>query len=165
MIIRIKYTNENELFVGKALKFHEITKTANEIFEKHDKESFVAEFCARLGYKELPYSEGYADFIINLEERIVYVTPHTFPKELDGAKVLYFTEKGVFDPVYYAGGGTANKVCYLAICTYGKDNDFYIFDINENLEVVADGCFDSLEACRKFMGEYEITWHQHKELL
>ncbi len=156
---------EGKRLNGKAITFNELQTAVSAIFKTKNKESFVAEFCARCGYKELPYSEGYADYMIDLEERIVYVTPHTFPKELDGAKVLYYTEKGAFEPIYHAGGEIAHKVFYLAICKYDSDKDYCIFHVDENLKVVADSFFESLEACRKYMNEYNVTWHPHKEEL
>lgn len=163
MIIRITSLNVNMLFVGKTITFDALRTSVTEIFKKHDRESFVPEFCARFGYQELPYSEGYADYMIDLDEQFAFVTTHTFPTELDGAKVLYFTEKGVFDPVYNVGGGIAHKVFYLAICKYDDSKFYYLFYLDENLEVVADGCLENIEDCRKYINEYDVEWHKHKE--
>lgn len=156
---------ESKRFSGKAMTFDELQTAVSAIFKTKNKESFIDEFCTRVGYKKLPYSEGYADYMIDLNSQIVFVTPHTFPKELDGAKVLYYTEKGDFEPIYHAGGEIAHKVFYLAICKYDSDKDYCIFHVDENLKVVADGCLESLEACRKFMNEYSVAYHTHKEQL
>ena len=162
MIIGIEYFCGNKLLVGKSLTFDELKSAVNEIFEKYDEKSFVSAFCSKYGYKELPYSEGYVAYWIDLDTRSVLVTSYTFPKELDGAKVLYYTDSGTFDPVYYVGGAIAHNVVYLAICKYDNDDDYYIFHCDESLEVVADDCFESIEACKRVMDKYNIEWHTYK---
>lgn len=92
----------------------------------------------------------------------------SFPKELDGARVLYYSDRGTFDPVYYVGGEIAHNVYYLAICKYDNDNAFYdnafyVFHVDENLEVVADDCWDSIETCMELTERYGVEWHEHKE--
>ena len=88
---------------------------------------------------------------------------YTFPKTLNGAKVLYYTDRGVFEPVYSCGGAVAHNVTYLAICKYDNDDDCYVFHCDEDLNVVADGCFGSIEACKKYIDEYDVEWHEQKE--
>ena len=109
----------------------------------------------------MPYSEGYADYLIDLDEKRLFVTRHTFPKKLCGASVLYFTENGSFEPVYHAGGEIADQVYYLAICK-ADDNAYSVYCINEKLEVAADGCLNSFEDCKKFMDGSGVVWHEHK---
>ena len=162
MIIGIETARDEMRLVGQTVTFHELQNAVREISENDDKESFATRFCSRFKYKELPYSDGYADFKINLDTYTVFVTSSTFPKELDGAKVLYFTDRGTFYPVYYVGGAVAHNVIYLAVCKYDNDEDFYIFHLDENLEVVADDCFDR-ETCRKHMNEYVVAWHEQKQ--
>ena len=162
MIIGIETAHGETQLVGKTFTFNELKTAVREISENYDKESFATQFCSKFKYKELPYSDGYADFKINLYTCTVFVTSYTCPKELDGAKVLYFTDRGTFDPVYYVGGAIAHNVIYLAVCKYDNDDAFYIFHIDENLEVVADNCFDS-ETCKKYMNEYDVEWHKQKQ--
>ena len=99
MIIGIESVYGDKLLSGKTLSFEVLKSATKAILKKCDEKSFVAEFCARFGYKELPYSEGYAAYFIDLDTHMVFVTSYTFPKELDGAKVLYYTDRGVFEPV------------------------------------------------------------------
>lgn len=162
MIIGIETAHGETRLVGKTFTFNELKNAVREISENHDKENFATQFCSRFKYKELPYSDGYTDFKINLDTYTVFVTSCTFPKEFDGAKVLYFTDRGTFDPVYYVGGTIAHNVIYLAVCKYDNDEAFYIFHIDENLEVVADNCFDS-ETCKKYMNEYDVKWYKQKQ--
>lgn len=157
MIIGIKFKNGEKRLVGESVTFHRLNLSAKECFASCDQNSFATALCQRLGFKELPHSEGYADYMIDHAQQIVCVTPRTFPKTLGGAKVLQHTDKGDFDPVLFAGGEVAHRVCYLSICKYDNDNAFYLFHIDENLEVVADRCYDSVEACRK---QYDVSWYQ-----
>ena len=83
----------------------------------------------------------------------------TFPKELDGAKVLYYSGKGNFAPVCYPGGEIAHHVFYLAICKYENDEEYYIFHCDENLEVVADDCVHDIEAYTRYMRTVDTVWY------
>jgi len=87
---------------------------------------------------------------------------HPFPDKLNGAKVLYYTDRGDFDPVCYIGGAIAHRVVRLAVCKYDNDEDFYIFHLDENLKVVADDCFSDLETCKRIMNRYNTRWHEYK---
>lgn len=162
MIIKIESSLGDVRITGNQLTFEQIKKLAVLLFKSEDDEHFIPTFCIGAGYKELPYFDGYEDYIIDLSSHLVFVTPSTFPKELDHAKVLYHTERGVFEPVYYFGGEEiADRVFYLAICKYDNDSSYYIFHIDENLEVVADDCFDTLDACKKC---YDAKWLKHKSI-
>ncbi len=162
MIIGIEHVCGDKYFVGKSMTFEELRTAVKEIFEKNDEAGFVSEFCNRFGYKELPYSDGYADYLIDLATRLVFVTSHTFPKELDGAKVLYYTDKGNFEPVYYTGGAVAHNVFYLAICKYDNDDSYYLFHIDENMEVVTDDCWDSIELFKKHIDSYDVKLYKQQ---
>ena len=162
MIIGIECVCGRKRLVGNTMTFAELKAAVNEIFEKNDEADFVPAFCNRFGYKELPYSDGYADYLIDIDTRLVLVTSYTFPKELDGAKVLYFTEKGNFKPVCYPGGAVAHNVFYLALSKYDNDDSYYLFHLDENLEVVADDCWDSIEFFKKYMNSYDVKWHKTK---
>ena len=163
MIIGIESVYGDKLLSGKTLSFEVLKSSTKEILEKHGEKSFAASFCARFGYKELPYSEGYAAYFIDLDTHMVFVTSYTFPKELDGAKVLYYTDRGIFEPVYYPGGAIAHNVSYLAVCHYENDENYYIFHCDESLNVVADDCFHSIDACKRYIEKNDIVWHKQKE--
>jgi hypothetical protein len=163
MIIKIEDTCGDKLLCGKELTFSELQSAVKEIFEKHDENRFAAEFCARYGYKELPYAAGYFDYLIDISKRLAFVTKHTFPRMLDNARVLYCSDRGMFDPICYVGGGIAHNVYYFAICKYDNDGAYYVFSVDENLEVVGDSCWDSVETCMEVMERYGVEWHEHKE--
>lgn len=163
MIIGIESVYADKLLSGKTLTFSIIQSATSEILKTHDEKSFAAAFCARFGYKELPYSEGYAAYIIDLDTHKVFVTSYTLPKELNGAKVLYYTDRGVFEPVYYPGGEIAHNVSYLAVCKYENESAFYLFHCDESLDVVADDYFQSLEECQKHTESYDLVWHKQKK--
>ena len=124
MIIRIESSHGDILISGKPMSFNDINGTVKEILSEHDEKEFVETFCSVYGYIVLPYTEGYAAYYIDLEAHVVIVPAHSFPKTIDGAKVLYHTDKGPFDPVYSVGGSIADTVSYLAICKYDNDNAF-----------------------------------------
>ena len=163
MIIGIESVHGDKLLSGKTLTFEAIKSATEEILEKHDEKGFASVFCAKFGYKELPYSEGYAAYFIDLDTHMVSVTKDTFPKALDGAKVLYYTDRDVFEPVYYPGGEIAHKVFYLAVCKYESDEAYYVFHCDESLNVVADDCFPSIEDCQRYTEKSSIVWHKQKE--
>ena len=50
-----------------------------------------------------------------------------FPRILDGAKVLYYTEKNDFGVVANVDGSDAEYICYLAVCQYPNDTGYYLF--------------------------------------
>lgn len=158
MIIKIRSLQSKKLYNGRLLAFEELHHTATELFRESDTASFADAFCRKYGYRELPYTEGYADYIIDLSEKAVYVTAHTFPKCFDNAKVLFFTEHGSF-----SSAGETRKVCYLAVCVYEGDRDSFLLHIDEQLKVVADECFESMEDCQKRMDGYCVKWLKNKE--
>ena len=90
MIIKVHTEDQSKFLLGKALTFEKVQATVDAIFKKNIND-FAEAFCATAGYRELSYSDGYSDFVIDLGKQIVFVTKRTFPKELCGAKVLYFT--------------------------------------------------------------------------
>lgn len=73
-----------------------------------------------------------------------------FPNELDGAKVLFYTEKEDFGTVNYPNGEICDYITYLAICTYpNASKDYYLFYCDDKYEVITDNLFNSLEDCKK----------------
>ena len=57
-----------------------------------------------------------------------------FPRELDHAKVLYYTPKDEYGCIYYENGDIADRIGYLAIGRYRN-------------EAVGDSVWDSVEEC------------------
>ena len=70
-----------------------------------------------------------------------------FPAELDNAKVLYYTPYDDYGAIKYPNGEVADYYHYLAICSYSKDDEYYLFCCNENYEVVSDWLDSSIEKC------------------
>ena len=71
-----------------------------------------------------------------------------FPKELDKAKVLYYTPKDNYGYIYYENGEIADSVQYLAICKYQNEKQqYYLFRCDEKYEVVGDSVWNSIEEC------------------
>ena len=85
-----------------------------------------------------------------------------FPIELDGARVLYYTQQDNYGAIRYPNGEIADYYHYLAICKYVKENAYYLFCCNENYEVVSDWVGSSVEACMKLAAEYKenIIWNE-----
>ena len=104
-----------------------------------------------------------------------------FPNYLDGARVLFYSQKDVFGKVNYSTGEKYSDINYLAICRYGNNAEYYLFDCNEDFEVVGDYPFDSVEECKeaaqnsnkskdivwtkKTQSEAEFTFEEIKVLL
>lgn len=159
MIIEIESAYGDVMLTGKTLSREVLQSAMEGILKTHSERDFPAEFCRRFGYRPLPYDGGYAAYVIDLDTHWVHAPLYTFPQELDGAKVLFYSDRGDYAPVYRSGGGIAHRVAYLAICTYRGDEDFYIFHCDQSLNVVADDCLRSVDACKKSLEDYAITWH------
>ena len=70
-----------------------------------------------------------------------------FPAELDNAKVLYYTPYDDYGAIKYPNGEIADYYHYLAICSYSRADEYYLFCCNENYEVVSDWIDSSIEKC------------------
>ena len=71
-----------------------------------------------------------------------------FPKELDQAKVLFYTPKDNYGYIYYSNGEIAVHIQYLAICKYQSEKEeYYLFSCDENYEVQGDSVWNSIEEC------------------
>ena len=168
MLIHIEYWKDDKLLCGKRkLTRTELTSITEQIFAVTNEDGFVSVFCEKLGFVEIPYhKQAKADYLIDLDTRSVFKLFHSFPKELDNAKVLYYTEKGDFGAVYWAGGqAVADYVSYLAICVYPNDHTFYLFSCDENFEVVADTCLDTAERGLQVGRDINpnVVWHEVTE--
>ena len=71
----------------------------------------------------------------------------TFPKILDGACVLYYTQHDYYGTVRYTTGEIADRICYLVICEYENDTQYYLFGCNAEYEVVSVSSWESVEQC------------------
>ncbi len=72
-----------------------------------------------------------------------------FPKTLDDATVLFYTEKGNYGAVNSATGEVSDRVYFLAICKYENANEYYLFGCDENYDVVSDSLWGSVEECQR----------------
>ena len=70
-----------------------------------------------------------------------------FPKVLDNACVLYYTQQDYYGTVRYTTGENADYIRYLVICKYEKDAQYYLFGCNAEYEVVSDSPWESVEQC------------------
>ena len=70
-----------------------------------------------------------------------------FPKELDGATVLFYTPKGNYGAMKYPNGEIAEHYRYLAVCKYMNSAEYYLFCCNEKYEVVSDSVWGSIDEC------------------
>ena len=88
-----------------------------------------------------------------------------FPDILDGAKVLFYSEKDNYGEIQSSDKSYDNVYCYLAICKYSNDKQYYLFCCNENYEVVNDWLCDSVAECKRGAAmayKNDIVWYQIK---
>ena len=91
-----------------------------------------------------------------------------FPSELDGAEVMYHTDKGNYEIIRYETGKAFDTVCYYAIAKYRGDDSYYLFGCNEKFEVISDFPFGSIEECKRAceIPARSLSWqdsHENKE--
>ena len=85
----------------------------------------------------------------------------TFPEILDGARVLYYTQQNYYGTVDYPNREIADYICYLVICKYENDAQYYLFGCNADYEVVSDSPWESVEQCMsiaKNSYDFDISW-------
>lgn len=85
----------------------------------------------------------------------------SFPKILDGAHVLYFTQQGPYGMIQYTTGELADFICCLAIGKYDDGKSYYLFGCNADYEVVSDLPLGSIEECMHVANESydcDILW-------
>lgn len=86
-----------------------------------------------------------------------------FPKELDGAKVLFYSQRDEYGAIKYPNGEIADCYRYLAICQYANATQCYLFCCNEEYEVVCDSVWSDVETCMKVAAasyECNAIWHK-----
>ncbi len=84
-----------------------------------------------------------------------------FPEELDGAKVLHFTDKADFG-VLEEEGQRDRTISYLAIAQKSGDPAYYLILCDAAYAVIADHRFPAVEWC-KTMAEMrypDIVWNE-----
>ena len=84
-----------------------------------------------------------------------------FPETLDNAHVLYFTPQASYGTVCFTTGKIADHICYLAICKYENDNNYYLFGCDSNYDVVSDYPWCSVEECMRVASssyDCDISW-------
>jgi len=87
-----------------------------------------------------------------------------FPEKLDGADVLFYTEKGDYGTVNDTNGKICDYVSYFAVCSYSSDkNKYYLFLCDECFDVITDWFCDSVEECMQIASNHsrEIVWHKY----
>ena len=70
-----------------------------------------------------------------------------FPNELNGAEVLYYTEKADFGELEEEGKN-ARAIAYLAIARKPGDPALYLMLCDAEYSVIADHSFPAVEWCK-----------------
>lgn len=84
-----------------------------------------------------------------------------FPKVLDNAKVLWYTDRGDYGPVFYTTGEPCDRQAYFAICQYAGSSGCYLFSCNAAFEVLTDFPCDTAEECKQHAARWHagLVWH------
>lgn len=84
-----------------------------------------------------------------------------FPRELDGAEVLFYTDKADFGELEEEGE-SARAIAYLAITQKPEDSACYLMLCDADYCVIADHNFPAVEWCKTMAGmRYpDIVWHE-----
>ena len=84
-----------------------------------------------------------------------------FPRELDGAEVLFYTDKADFGELEEEGK-SARVIAYLAIAQKPGDSACYLMLCDADYCVIADHSFTAVEWCKTMAGmRYpDIVWHE-----
>ena len=87
-----------------------------------------------------------------------------FSNYLDGGKVLFYTQKDNFGVVDYNNEKIIN-INYLAICTYGNEQGYYLFFCDDKFKVVSDYFFDTIDECKAEAekSKENIVWIEKNE--
>ena len=84
-----------------------------------------------------------------------------FPQEIDGAKVLFYTDKTDFGIVADADGKEEKAISYLAIAQKKEDPAYYLMLCDADFALITDHAFPAMEWCKTMAGiRYpDIVWH------
>lgn len=90
------------------------------------------------------------------------------PRELDGAKVLYYTsnqETNNYGLVEFKEGKT--RITGFVVAKYDQSDEYYLFACNIKWGVVGDTVHDSIKKAMEFAKEYynleSIVWNEMKD--
>ena len=72
-----------------------------------------------------------------------------FPKYLDGAKALFYSNKNEYGNILYTDGSIYAEIQYYAICRYESDSILYLFSCDSKFNVVGDIDCATLEDCKE----------------
>lgn len=90
-----------------------------------------------------------------------------FPKTLDGAEVLMYTNEGHYENLVAEDGSFVIPIRYLAICQYQnhKADGYYLFECNQDIEVETDGLFDTIEDAKEYVFRKiaDVKWYSGQE--
>jgi hypothetical protein len=87
------------------------------------------------------------------------------PNELDGAKVILYTDNKASNNFGYVRYEDHNEIITaLAIAKYDKDKSYYLFDCNLEWEVICDTLHSTIDEA-KYCAENsikvnKITWYE-----
>jgi hypothetical protein len=84
-----------------------------------------------------------------------------FPKELNGADVLFYTDKADYGELEEEGKD-ARAIACLAIAKKPEDPAYYLMLCDADYGVIADHSFPAVEWCKTMAGmRYpDIVWHE-----
>lgn len=84
-----------------------------------------------------------------------------FPRELNGADVLFYTDKADYGELEEEGKD-ARAIAYLAIAKKPGDPAYYLMLCDADYGVIADHSFPAVEWCKTMAGmRYpDIVWHE-----
>ena len=84
-----------------------------------------------------------------------------FPRELNGANVLFYTDKADYGELEEEGKD-ARAIACLAIAKNPEDPAYYLMLCDADYGVIADHSFPAVEWCKTMAGmRYpDIVWHE-----
>lgn len=84
-----------------------------------------------------------------------------FPRELNGADVLFYTDKADYGELEEEGKD-ARAIACLAIAKMPEDPAYYLMLCDADYGVIADHSFPAVEWCKTMAGmRYpDIVWHE-----
>lgn len=84
-----------------------------------------------------------------------------FPRELNGADVLFYTDKADYGELEEEGKD-ARAIACLAIAKKPEDPAYYLMLCDADYGVIADHSFPAVEWCKTMAGmRYpDIVWHE-----
>ena len=84
------------------------------------------------------------------------------PNQIDGAKVLFYTDYGDYGYIRYTTGIIFDEIHYFCIAQYhGNGEGYYLFKCNAKFEVISDTLCDDIDMCKRIVSQkgYNVIWH------